>query len=150
MVQRRDVFVIGGGPAGLAAAIAARKRGFRVTVAAGAQPPLDKTCGGGLMPDARAPLRELGMQVSASEGYALQGVRFLGTECQVAARFPAGCAIGMPRPALHEKLVEQAQACGIALLWKTPVNAICAEGVVAAGEVVAAKWIVGGEGFVSG
>jgi flavin-dependent dehydrogenase len=149
MVQRTDVFVIGGGPAGLAAAIAARKQGFRVTVADGAQPPIDKACGEGLLPDALAALRELGMEVSASEGYAVQGVRFLETECQVAARFPAGCAIGMRRPALHNKLVEQAQACGISLLWKTPVNAICAEGVVAAGEVVAAKWIVGADGLRS-
>ena len=149
MVQRTDVFVIGGGPAGLAAAIAARKQGFRVTVADGAQPPIDKTCGEGPLPDALAALRELGMEVSASEGYAVQGVRFLGTECQVAARFPAGRAIGMRRPAMHNKLVEQAQACGISLLWKTPVNAICAEGVVAAGEVVAAKWIVGADGLRS-
>ena len=40
MVQRTDVFVIGGGPAGLAAAIAARKKGFSVVVADGAQPPV--------------------------------------------------------------------------------------------------------------
>ena len=45
-----DVFVIGGGPAGLAAAIAARGRGFRVLVADGAQPPIDKACGEGLLP----------------------------------------------------------------------------------------------------
>jgi heterodisulfide reductase subunit A-like polyferredoxin len=34
---RTDVLVIGGGPAGLAAGIAARKKGFRVTVADGAK-----------------------------------------------------------------------------------------------------------------
>ena len=46
-----DVFVIGGGPAGLAAAITARQRGFRVVVADGAQPPVDKACGEGFLPD---------------------------------------------------------------------------------------------------
>src|SRR5204862_8051575 len=46
-----DVFVIGGGPAGLAAAIAARRRGFDVTLADGAVPPIDKACGEGIMPD---------------------------------------------------------------------------------------------------
>ena len=49
-----DVFVIGGGPAGLAAAIAARERGCRVLVADGAEPPIDKACGEGLLPDGRA------------------------------------------------------------------------------------------------
>jgi len=42
MLQRTDVFIIGGGPAGLAAAIAARERGFDVVVADGAEPPIDK------------------------------------------------------------------------------------------------------------
>lgn len=46
-----DVFVVGGGPAGLAAAIAARLKGFTVAVADGAHPPIDKACGEGLMPD---------------------------------------------------------------------------------------------------
>ncbi|MGB8062426.1 MAG: FAD-binding protein, partial [Candidatus Sulfotelmatobacter sp.] len=51
MLTSTDVFVIGGGPAGLAAAIAARKCGLRVIVADAAQPPIDKACGEGLMPD---------------------------------------------------------------------------------------------------
>jgi flavin-dependent dehydrogenase len=54
------VFVIGGGPAGLAAAIAARQRGFAVAVADGLEPPVDKACGEGLMPDTLRVLRELG------------------------------------------------------------------------------------------
>jgi flavin-dependent dehydrogenase len=36
-----DVFVIGGGPAGLATAIAARRRGLSVVLADGAVPPID-------------------------------------------------------------------------------------------------------------
>jgi flavin-dependent dehydrogenase len=149
MVQRTDVFVIGGGPAGLAAAIAARKKGFRVTVADGAQPPIDKACGEGLLPDTLAALRALGVEVCAAEGYAVRGIRFLGAGCEVAARFPAGHGIGMRRPALHEKLVEEARACGVSLLWKTPVHGICAEGVEVAGKVVAAKWIIGADGIRS-
>jgi menaquinone-9 beta-reductase len=149
MLQRTDVFVIGGGPAGLAAAIAARKKGFQVMVADGAQPPLDKACGEGLMPDTLAALRELGVRVSASEGYPVQGIRFLGAGREVAANFPGGQGIGMLRPTLHEKLVEAARAWGVSLLWKTPVQGICAEGVVVGGEVVAAKWIVGADGIRS-
>jgi 2-polyprenyl-6-methoxyphenol hydroxylase-like FAD-dependent oxidoreductase len=40
MDHETDVFIIGGGPAGLAAAIAASRKGFSVTVADGAEPPI--------------------------------------------------------------------------------------------------------------
>src|SRR5690348_2066351 len=62
------VLVIGGGPAGLAAAIAARKRGFSVTVADGSKPPIDKACGEGLLPGTLAALRELGVSIPSREG----------------------------------------------------------------------------------
>src|SRR5947207_23552 len=55
-----DVFVIGGGPAGLAAALAARRRGFAVTLADCATPPIDKACGEGIMPDGLEAARTLG------------------------------------------------------------------------------------------
>ena len=51
--------MIGGGPAGLAAAIAARQRGFEVTLADAAMPPIDKACGEGIMPDGIAAAREV-------------------------------------------------------------------------------------------
>ena len=60
LVNSTDVFVIGGGPAGLAAAIAARQQGLRVVVADGAKPPIDKACGEVLMPDAIAALATAG------------------------------------------------------------------------------------------
>src|ERR1022692_2180287 len=61
-MQPTDLFVIGGGPAGLAAAIAARLKGLNVTLADGARPPIDKACGEGLMPDGLAALRSLGVK----------------------------------------------------------------------------------------
>ena len=71
MLDSTDVFVIGGGPAGLAAAIAARQRGLRVIVADGMQPPIDKACGEGLMPDGLAALERLGIRVPLSRGLSL-------------------------------------------------------------------------------
>src|SRR5579864_9194009 len=44
VARSTDVFIIGGGPAGLAAAIAARERGFEVIVADRARGPIDKAC----------------------------------------------------------------------------------------------------------
>ena len=72
-----EVFVVGGGPAGLAAAIAARQRGFEVVVADSAQPPIDKACGEGLMPDGVAALGRLGVSATISHGFPFQGIRFV-------------------------------------------------------------------------
>jgi menaquinone-9 beta-reductase len=149
MVHRTDVFVIGGGPAGLAAAIAAREKGFSVMVADGAHPPIDKACGEGLLPDTLAALRELGVAVDGSEGHAVRGVRFLGRESEATACFPAGNGVGIRRPVLHQRLVERANDCGVSFLWNTPVVGICAAGVRLAAGIVPAKWIVGADGIGS-
>ena len=149
MVQGTDVFIIGGGPAGLAAAIAARKKGLTAIVADGARPPIDKACGEGLMPDALTALRELGVVFNASEGFAFHGVRFLQEGSAVDANFPAGPGIGLRRPLLHQKMVEQARAAGVSFLWQTPVAGICSEGVVVGGKIIASRWIVGADGIRS-
>jgi menaquinone-9 beta-reductase len=149
MAQRTDVFVIGGGPAGLAVALAARSKGFNVTLADGSHPPVDKACGEGLMPDALAALRELGVEIGVGEGHVIRGVRFLGQESEASASFPAGNGIGMRRPVLHQKLIERARTCGVSLCWNTPVVGICDEGVRVPGRVVSAKWIIGADGIGS-
>jgi flavin-dependent dehydrogenase len=149
MIQRTDVFVVGGGPAGLAAAIAARKKGFQVTVADGGATPIDKACGEGLLPDAIAALRDLGVAVHPGEGHAVRGIRFVGSANEVAADFPAGPGIGMKRPVLHQRLVERAQGVGVVMRWKTPITGVGSEGVVVAGDVVKAQWIIGADGLGS-
>ncbi len=149
MVQGTDVFVIGGGPAGLAAALAARKKGFKAIVADVARPPIDKACGEGLMPDGLAALRDLGVGVDASEGSAFRGVRFLQDGTAVNANFPAGQGIGLRRSVLHQKMVEQARDAGVSFLWQTPVAGLCPGGVVVGGNVVTARWVVGADGMRS-
>ena len=89
-VDATDVFVIGGGPAGLAAAIAARQKGLHAIVADGSEPPIDKPCGEGLLPETQAALRDLGISADDLGGYPLRGIRFVRRRDQVAAAFPQG------------------------------------------------------------
>jgi 2-polyprenyl-6-methoxyphenol hydroxylase-like FAD-dependent oxidoreductase len=77
MGEGTGVLVIGGGPAGLAAAIAARMKGLDVTVADGAMPPIDKACGEGLMPSTMDALRELGLKICPGDGQVFRGIRFV-------------------------------------------------------------------------
>ena len=141
-----DVFVIGGGPAGLAAAIAARQRGMSVVVADGTEPPIDKACGEGLMPETIAALGELGVEIQPDAGYRLRGIRFLQRETQVGAKFPQAPAVGIRRTILHEWLIARAEQCGARLLWRTPISAITKTGVQLPAEFVASRWIVGADG----
>jgi flavin-dependent dehydrogenase len=103
-----DALIVGGGPAGLTAALALRQRGARVTVADARRPPIDKACGEGLMPDSVRELRRLGVHLDATDGGIFRGIRFVShgqgkasraavrrvkideeIEAQAEARFPA-------------------------------------------------------------
>jgi len=143
---KTDVFVIGGGPAGLAAAIAARQRGMTVTVADGAEPPIDKACGEGLMPETLETLAELGVEILPDAGYRFRGIRFLHNDAQVAADLPQGRGLGIRRTILHQWLIARAEECGARLLWQTPISGITREGVQLPHEFVSSRWIVGADG----
>jgi flavin-dependent dehydrogenase len=141
-----DVFVVGGGPAGLAAAIAARDHGLGVMVADSAQPPIDKACGEGLMPDSLDVLARLGVSLEGCETGVFRGIRFVGPESSVAAEFPRGRGLGIRRVLLHQLLVERAQKCDVEMLWGTHVSAIGEDGVRVNGRKVVCRWIVGADG----
>jgi 2-polyprenyl-6-methoxyphenol hydroxylase-like FAD-dependent oxidoreductase len=149
MVQRTEVLVIGGGPAGLAAGIAARLKGFEVTVADGAKPPIDKACGEGLMPQTVMSLRELGVSVHPSDGKKFQGIRFIDGTTSVEARFPPAAGLGVRRTVLHQRLLERAKECGVSLLWNSPVSRLAADGAIVSGAMIQAKWVVGADGIRS-
>lgn len=146
---KSDVFVIGGGPAGLAAAIAARQKGLSVTLADGATPPIDKPCGEGMMPETLAALRELGVQLSPDCGFRFCGIRFVHGASHAAADFPVGQGIGIRRPLLHELLLHHAEKCGVQFLWKTPVTGISSDGVQLPGVTFRSRWIIGADGGAS-
>ncbi|HEY6767729.1 MAG TPA: FAD-dependent monooxygenase [Candidatus Sulfotelmatobacter sp.] len=141
-----DVFVIGGGPAGIAAALAARQRGLDVTVADGCAPPIDKPCGEGLMPDGIAALQRLGVSVPAIEGHPFRGIRFVNSELAAEAAFPFGCGLGVRRPNLHRIMIERAEQAGVRFLWRAVVTGMNENGVMVEGKVIPARWIIGADG----
>ena len=114
-----DVFIVGGGPAGLAAAIGARQNGFQVTVADRQRPPIDKACGEGLMPGAVVALQELGVRFSPGEAIPFRGIRFLDgqTGLSAEATFPRGVGLAIRRTVLHAKLAERAAEAGAVMIW---------------------------------
>lgn len=146
MKPATDVFVIGGGPAGLAAAIAARQQGLEVVVADGARPPIDKPCGEGLMPDGRAALAQLGISIPEDVSRPFRGITFVSGGLRAEANFPTGAGIGVRRTVLHNLMVERAQALGISLRWNTTITGLHADGVLAGKELVRSRWIVGADG----
>jgi menaquinone-9 beta-reductase len=147
LLNSTDVFVIGGGPAGLAAAIAARQQGFRVLVADGAKPPIDKACGEALMPDSIMALERLGVAVPANHARRLSGVRFISSDLSAEAVFPAsGWGLSVRRPTLHRIMIERAAALGVDLLWQTAVTGICRKEVRLRDHTIRTRWIVGADG----
>jgi len=149
MGNTTDISVVGGGPAGLAAAIAARKKGFSVTVADGAEPPIDKACGERLLPGTLAALRELGIHMPTGDGQIFRRIRFIDGSILAEAEFTGEGGIGVRRTVLHQKMVERAKQCGVRLLWKSPATAILADGAVVGGKTLHARWIVGANGVDS-
>ncbi len=145
-VAQPDICVIGGGPAGLTAAIALRLTGASVLVLDTNTPPIDKACGEGLMPDTLKGLREVGVQVPASEGYIFRGVRFVRDQSEAQADFPSGHGIGLRRTVLHRVLVERACEAGVELQWAAKSVGVTHGTVSISGAVLKPKLIVGADG----
>lgn len=155
------MLVVGGGPAGLAAAIAARQAGLgRVRLLDGRRPPIDKACGEGLMPDGLECLRELGVATERLRAAPFRGIRYLahgeeGEDGIVAeGRFPRGAGLGVRRTDLHQALVERAEEVGVELEWGVKVTGLAGVGreggsVETERGPLSARWIVAADGLHS-
>ncbi|UDY34777.1 geranylgeranyl reductase family protein [Dermatobacter hominis] len=121
MTERRDVLVIGGGPAGAAVAIRAAAGGARVTVFEKGRPGRDKICGDGLTPRAVRALETL--DVGLDDAHRIDGLRMIANDTvrqmdwPGIAPFPAHGAV-WPRRRLDERLMELAGKAGAELLWE--------------------------------
>lgn len=155
--EKTEVLIIGGGPAGLAAAIALRQRGIQCMVIEARPENIDKACGEGLMPDSRETLAQLGIILDEQDGHFFRGIRFENALHRVDARFPRGAGIGVRRPHLHKLLAARAEESGARVLWSSRIElpdetTADVDGYRVAlvnGEPVRFRWLIGADGQAS-
>ena len=121
-MEHRDVIVIGGGPAGAAAAMRASRGGASVLVFEKGPRGRDKVCGDGLTPRAVGALEEL--KISLDGVHRIDGLRMIaaGTRRELqwpdSGRFPSYGAV-WTRRAMDEHLIDAAEAAGAELVFNT-------------------------------
>ncbi len=121
-MERFDIAVIGGGPAGAAVAIRASRAGARVVVVDKGPHGRDKICGDGLTPRAVAALNEL--EIPLDDAHRIAGLRMIAGK-QVrelpwpdTGRFPNHGAV-WPRRRLDAALIDAAVEAGADVRFET-------------------------------
>jgi len=140
------VLIVGGGPAGLAAAIAARAKGLRITLVDSRKPPIDKACGEGLLPEGVAALQNLGVDLRDASPTPFTGIRFSDEHSSASARFPRGTAFGVRRTALHKLLLDCATSAGVDFVWGARASELDCAGAKINGEWIRCQWLIGADG----
>ncbi|WP_438871396.1 NAD(P)/FAD-dependent oxidoreductase [Paractinoplanes lichenicola] len=126
-VEKFDVAIVGAGPAGSAAALAARREGARVLLLDKAAFPRDKTCGDGIAAEAITVLEQLGVE-GVTDGYPpIERLRLIAPSGVAVARPMPRAAHTVPRKVFDERLVRAAVAAGAELRRHT-VRAIHDDG----------------------
>ena len=105
-----DVAIAGGGPAGLAVALEAARRGLSALVIERMTGAVDKACGEGLMPAGVARLAGLGVD---PPGMPFRGIRYVDGDCVAQADFVEGPGRGVRRLALSAALQARVAALGV-------------------------------------
>lgn len=144
-----DVVVVGGGPAGLATAIACRRQGLDVVVLERDEVPIDRPCGEGIMPEGVAALARLGVELSDRDGRRFGGIRWLDGDRQACGHFREGQGYGVRRTTLHRRLAEHAASAGVELRWGSTVRGLRPDGVDTDRGPCRARWVVGADGRAS-
>jgi geranylgeranyl reductase family protein len=148
MTDHFDVAVVGAGPAGATAAIAARRAGARVVLLDRADFPRDKPCGDGIAADAVDVLAGLGV-TGVTDGYPpIERLRLVGPGGGAVDRALPRPAHTVPRRVFDARLVAAAVAAGVELR-RHPVRAVRDDGVVRIDDVCTAGVLIGADGASS-
>jgi menaquinone-9 beta-reductase len=111
-----DVAVVGAGPAGSAAALAAARRGARVLLLDRQSFPRDKACGDGIAPQVLAVLGRLGV-TGVADGYRpIPRLRLAGPGGDEVARTLSAAVHTIPRTVFDHRLQQAAIAAGATFL----------------------------------
>lgn len=119
-----DLVVVGGGPAGLAAAIVAAGQGFSVVVVERRDFPADKACGEGVLPPGVKALQRLGIadRFDRTTSHPFAGIRFIQENGAAAeSRMPSE-GMGIRRTVLVEALARRAEELGAVLRHRCSVT----------------------------
>jgi 2-polyprenyl-6-methoxyphenol hydroxylase-like FAD-dependent oxidoreductase len=147
-----DVLIVGGGPVGLATAIACRRRGLGVTVLESRSPPIDKACGEGILPEGVELLRRSGVSLEGA-GERLAGIAWRDERSAVAGRCPRAPGLGLRRTTLHDRLVARADELGAELRFGVRVRELdrsaAGFGVRATDGRHEPRWLVAADGLAS-
>ena len=121
-MEQYDLAVIGGGPAGAAAAIQAARAGVRVVVFEKGAHGRDKVCGDGLTPRAVGALNEL--KIDMADAHHIRGLRMIAgkkvreLDWPTTDRFPNHGAV-WPRRRLDAALIDAAVEAGAEVVFET-------------------------------
>jgi menaquinone-9 beta-reductase len=141
-----DVAVVGAGPAGSAAALAACRAGASVVLIDRATFPRDKACGDGIAPHALDVLTDLGVP-AAADGYAeVPRLRLVSPGGEVVARSMARPAYTIPRRIFDHRLVESARAAGAVFAHHTVRRVTVDAAGVRLDDRVGARAVIGADG----
>lgn len=149
MNTRSEVIVVGAGPAGIVAAIAAQKRGKQAIVLDARKPPIDKPCGEGILPQGIAALGTLGISLPAEDAFPFRGIRFADSHYSVRADFADETGLSVRRIRLHQLLTDCAVEAGVIFRWGARVTQIDEYTVTTPLERFSYDWLIGADGHNS-
>ncbi|MGB1654687.1 MAG: NAD(P)/FAD-dependent oxidoreductase [Acidimicrobiales bacterium] len=142
-MERRDLLIIGGGPAGAATAIRAARGGATVRLFEKGEKGRDKVCGDGLTPRAVAALDEL--DVDLTDAHRIAGLRMIAGRTQRELPWPdngrfAPHGAVWPRRRLDERLISLAAEAGAELEFNADAVPILDNGRVVGVEANGRRW----------